>query len=437
MVMLKSEAEIGKALPLIQKYRENLLSLGCSLDTVRVIADDVERFVRWVDDRGLAYDCVNLDTVTDYVAYLRAVKVKRFGTFSAMKASTIRVKVSRAKRWYDFLRKRDYVYHNPFSGMDRIRREIRLPEFLTEEEAAALLDSVKTPRERFLCELLYSTGARVSEAAGINLADVDQEARKVLLHGKGKKDRLMPLTPAALLALRHYLPVREMILKNRRREQQPALLVTRSGKRWTSGGIRGRLDRLGRLAGLKKHLHPHMFRHAFATHLLNGGATLKEVQELMAHADLATTGIYLHVTEGQKEAAHRKAHPRSGAVVPDPLSVKVDEIGLPIISDDLWTAIEPLLPKENLGQGQRVGRPALPALNVVRGILFVLRTGIPWECLPRGLGCGDGRVVQKKVQKWQTAHAWAKVETLLKERLPGATGLDWSRIPAARAPKAG
>lgn len=437
MVTLKPEVETDRAIPLIEKYRENLLSLGHGPKTVRVIVDDVFRFVRWLNSRGLPYDRVNLDAVTAYVTHLRGRKVKRLGKIEPMKSSTIRVKVSRPKRWYDFLRKRDYIYHNPFEGLDRIRRERKLPDFLTEEEISGLLNSIKGLRERLLCETFYATGARVSEVSGINLNDVDQATGKVLLHGKGSKERLMPMTPAALLALKHYLPIRSRILKNKRHERELALFVTGGGRRWTPGGIRQRLIRLGRVGGLKKHLHPHMFRHSFATHLLNGGATLKEVQELMDHADLSTTGIYLHVTEGQKEAAHRKAHPRSGATAPDPLSLQVDERGIPTVDGELWSAIEPLFPKGNLGQGRHSGRPQLPALNVLRGLLFVLRTGIPWDCLHPGLGCGNGRVVQRRLHEWQEIGAWPKVQAVLEARLPGASGLDWSRVHSATPAKAG
>lgn len=437
MVTLKKEIDTDRALPLIEKYRESLISLGHGLKTVRVIVDDVGRFVRWINSRSLAYDRVNLDAVTAYVSYLRGQKVKRLGKVEPMKLSTIRVKVSRPKRWYDFLRKRDYIYHNPFEGLDRIRRVRKIPEFLTEEEMSSLLSSIKAPRERLLCEMLYATGGRVSEISGINVDDVNLEAGKVLLHGKGRRDRLMPMTPAAKTALKNYLPLRSRILADRRLEKEPALLIANTGRRWTDGKIRARLIRVGMVAGLKKHLHPHMFRHSFATHLLNGGANLKQVQELMDHADLSTTGIYLHVTEAQMDAAYRKAHPRAGTSGPDVLPLQVDGTGIPVVCPELWAEIEPLLPKGNQGKGRCYGRRQVPALNVLRGLLFILRTGIPWECLHTGLGCGHGRVVQLRLREWQEIGAWPKVQALLEAKLSGAASLDWSRVQSALPSRAG
>lgn len=295
----------------MEKYRENLVALGHQEHTVRVIVDDVERYVRWLSLQGIPYDRVNLDTVTSYVSFLRTQKVKWRNEVRPMKSTTIRVKVSRAKRWYDFLRKRDYLYHNPFEGLDRIRVPKKLPEFLTESEMDQLLDFLDGPRDLLLCETLYSTGGRISEVQGINLADIDMQGLRVKLIGKGMKERYIPLTPPAIAALKLYLPIRAEILSKAGLQDNPALFVSNRGTRWSIHTMRGRIQRIGILAGLQKHLHPHMFRHSFATHLLNGGANLAEVRDLMGHWDISTTGIYLHVARGQMERAHRQAHPRS------------------------------------------------------------------------------------------------------------------------------
>ena len=311
---------------LVSKYRDSLVALGHEAHTVRVIVDDVARYANWIESLGLAYDRVNLDTVTAYVAFLRTQIVKWRGVVRPMKASTIRVKVSRAKRWYDFLRSRDYIYHNPFEGLGRIRTEKKLPEFLTEGEMDQLLSSIADPREMLLCELFYATGGRISEVRGLDVQDVDAQAGRVKLRRKGNRERYILISAPAIAAFKLYLPIREMCLAAAERPQERALLVSPLGKRWSQGNIREHVRQLGVAAGLKKYLHPHMFRHSFATHLLNGKANLREVQELMDHADLSTTGIYLHVAEGQKDEAHRRAHPRFATPSP---AEKTPHPGLP------------------------------------------------------------------------------------------------------------
>lgn len=307
----------GSCSALVERYRDSLVAIGHDAHTVEVLVGDVLLYANWLTSQGLQYDRVNLDVATSFVAFLRKRVVKWRGVVRPMKASTIRLKVSRAKRWYDFLRSRDYIYHNPFEGLGRIRGEKKLPEFLTEGEMEMVLNSIQGPRELLLCEMFYSTGGRISEVRGIDLEDIDWPGARVKLHRKGDRERFLSLSPPALAALQLYLPRRAELLRGLGVSDQPALFLSPWGRRWSEGNIREWVAGIGRRAGLSKYLHPHMFRHSFATHLLNGGANLREVQDLMDHADLSTTGIYLHVADGQTEAVHRRAHPRfSGSVRP-------------------------------------------------------------------------------------------------------------------------
>jgi site-specific recombinase XerD len=299
---LESGIDRGPVAALIEKYKVHLTALGHSRDTVRVLAGDVERYGRWLDSRGLRYDQIGLDQVTEYVASLRAQELE---------PSTVRVKVSRAKNWYGWLRRQGYLYQNPFEDLGRIRVARKLPEYLTAAEITQLLQSLKDVRDVLLVEVLYATGGRISEVASIDLPEIDLESGRTRIRGKGLKDRIMLFTPAAIAAIRAWIPSREKTLRKRGRAGEGALFISNRGRRWCLTAIRRRLEILGERAGLRKHLHPHLFRHSFATHLLEGGADLRTVQELLGHAYLSTTGIYLHVTSSRMEEVYRKAHPRA------------------------------------------------------------------------------------------------------------------------------
>ena len=203
---------------------------------------------------------------------------------------------------------------DPADEIDSPRRERKLPQPLSPEECLAVLAAPdpRTPagrRDRAMLELLYATGLRVSELVGLTLNDVNLETRVLVARGKGNKERLVPVGAPAAEAVKAYLAgAREGLLKGRR---SPDLFVTPRGGRMTRHGFARLLDRHVRAAGIGRRVSPHKLRHAFATHLLAGGADLRAVQAMLGHADVATTQIYTHVDTTQARRLYDRFHPRA------------------------------------------------------------------------------------------------------------------------------
>jgi integrase/recombinase XerD len=203
---------------------------------------------------------------------------------------------------------------DPADEIDSPRRERKLPQPLSPEECLAVLAAPdpRTPagrRDRAMLELLYATGLRVSELVGLTLNDVNLETRVLVARGKGNKERLVPVGAPAAEAVKAYLAgARERLLKGRR---SPDLFVTPRGRRMTRHGFARLLDRHVRAAGIGRRVSPHKLRHAFATHLLAGGADLRAVQAMLGHADVATTQIYTHVDTTQARRLYDRFHPRA------------------------------------------------------------------------------------------------------------------------------
>jgi integrase/recombinase XerD len=203
---------------------------------------------------------------------------------------------------------------NPAAAVELPRRRRRLPRTLSPAEVERLIAgaqgvSPRALRDRALVELLYGAGLRVSEAVGLDLGRVDLEERLVRPLGKGSKERLVPLGREAVEALRRYLARGRPFLDRRRR---PELFLNAQGGPLTRAGAFLVLRRLAERAGLEpERIHPHLLRHSFATHLLEGGADLRSVQEMLGHADLATTELYTHVSDRRRRDAYFQAHPHA------------------------------------------------------------------------------------------------------------------------------
>ena len=200
---------------------------------------------------------------------------------------------------------------NPARAVHNPKTPQSLPRFLSEAEVESLLaapdDSELGRRDRAVLELLYATGLRASELTGLNASDLDFAERLVKVLGKGRKERLVPFGGAAERALRDYLPVREAWVTR----PEPAFFLTPAGKRLSNDGLRKLLAQRLREAAIDKRATPHAIRHSFATHLLNAGADLRAIQELLGHASLGTTQRYTHVSTAQLKAIYDKSHPRA------------------------------------------------------------------------------------------------------------------------------
>ena len=215
------------------------------------------------------------------------------------------------RSFFKFLLREGYIKTNPISGLVTPKLDRRLPLTMDVHEVTKLIEypgnDLQGLRDRAIMETLYSTGIRVSEIVGLDIEDVDFIGGVLKVLGKGKKERIVPIGDKALRALREYLDKRAGWMEGR---SKPVFL-NKSDKRLTDRSVRRILDKYIMLTGLKEGISPHTLRHSFATHLLDKGADLRSVQELLGHMNLSTTQIYTHVTTDRLKSVYDKAHPRA------------------------------------------------------------------------------------------------------------------------------
>jgi len=229
--------------------------------------------------------------------------------------ATIARRMAAVRSWFRFLCRQGIVEANPADGLRSPRQDKKLPHFLSEAELSRLLEKppMATPlglRDRAILETLYSAGVRVSELTGLNLEDVDLDSGLAVVRGKGKRERLAPLGKPALTALKRWLSCREGVAKKKHRST-PAVFLNKNGSRLTSRSVGRLLEKYLALASLDPRTSPHTLRHSFATHLLDRGADIRSVQELLGHRSLGTTQIYTHVTTHRLKESYQHAHPRA------------------------------------------------------------------------------------------------------------------------------
>jgi len=246
------------------------------------------------------------ETVKGFLAFL--------GQQDYSKSTTAR-KLATLRSFYKFCVRRSYIESNPLASIRMPKQEKRLPKFLTVEEVNKLLHTpddgnLLGARDRAMLEVLYSTGIRVSELVDLNAEDVDFTAQLVRIRGKGKKQRNTPIGPTALGAIARYLELRRADARSASFDQR-ALFVNKHGQRLSTRSVRRKLDKYLAIAGLDPSVSPHTLRHSFATHMLDKGADLRSVQELLGHQSLSTTQIYTHLTTERMKQSYSDAHPRS------------------------------------------------------------------------------------------------------------------------------
>ena len=246
---------------------------------------------------------VTLLDLRRYLAQLRQEEYSR---------ATIARKLATLRSFYKFLAREGEVACNPVSAVRTPRQERRLPKFLQPQEVERLLDAAKGDdllalRDAAILEVLYSTGMRVSELVGLDLEHVDTIGEVARVRGKGKRERLAPLGSYAMRALEQYLEARAKVAS----ADPKAVFINRHGRRLSARSVRRKLAKYLAIAGLDPHVSPHTLRHSFATHMLERGADLRAVQELLGHRSLSTTQIYTHVTAGRLKAIYESAHPRA------------------------------------------------------------------------------------------------------------------------------
>jgi len=267
---------------------ERLLQLGASL------ADQNQRLL-----------AVDTELVRQFMSQLRERNYCK---------STVARKLATLRSFYKFLVRRGQLGASPVASIRTPKQEKRLPKYLEVSEIEKLFSNCDTStllgsRDRAILETLYSTGMRVSELVALNIEDIDLGQSVVRVAGKGKKQRVIPIGPGAVKAIVHYLDLRRNAMRGR--QDPAALFINKHGQRLSTRSVRRKLDKYLLEAGLDLSVSPHTLRHSFATHMLQRGADLRSVQELLGHQSLSTTQIYTHLTGDKVKDEYEKAHPRA------------------------------------------------------------------------------------------------------------------------------
>jgi integrase/recombinase XerC len=248
-------------------------------------------------------EAVNKQTLRDYMLWLMQQGVAR---------TSIANKLSAIRSFYRYLQREELIKENPIEKITSPKLDRRLPIILSTDEIIRLLEAptAEKPvgqRDKAILELLYASGLRVSEIVSLNLSQVDLHEKEIRVIGKGNKERIVLMGEPALKALVTYLEDGRLKLLGEKKTE--ALFISHTGKRLIERRIQKIIDRYAKAANIPRKIHPHILRHTFATHMLDGGADLRVVQELLGHASLSTTQIYTHVSKSQAKKVYLAAHP--------------------------------------------------------------------------------------------------------------------------------
>ncbi|MGC8666506.1 MAG: tyrosine recombinase XerC [Chthonomonadales bacterium] len=276
--------------------------------TLRAYASDLAQLAEYLGRHGREAQSVALADLRGYLAWAQERGCRR---------ATLARKQAALRAFFGWLRRMGRIARDPSRGLVAPRQPRRLPKFLRSAEIEALMAAPGTDpaglRDRALLELLYASGLRASEAVGLDVGDLDLEAGEVRVrHGKGGRERIALLGSSAVQAIEDYLAMGRPKLASRGKGRTcQALFLNKLGSRLSDRGIRRTFDRYAASASQHLKITPHVLRHTFATHLLENGADLRVVQELLGHASLSSTQIYTHVTSERLKAVYDEAHPRA------------------------------------------------------------------------------------------------------------------------------
>ncbi|MFO0912301.1 MAG: tyrosine recombinase XerC [Pirellulales bacterium] len=279
--------------------------------TIKSYREDLSSLIEYLtDDTGRCPAPAQITTLDlrDYVAALHEADYAK---------SSIARRLASLRTFFRFAQREGLIQESPAAPLRNPRKSRTLPHVLSNEEIDRLLqappaNSPQGLRDRAILETIYSAGLRVSETVGMNDGDLDWESGLVRIRGKGRRERLAPLGSYAIEALRRWLPVRQLAGQSRPGPTSP-VFVNRFGRRLTTRSVARMLEKHLQVSGLDQRTTPHTLRHSFATHLLNHGADIRSVQELLGHKSLTTTQIYTHVSTASLLAVYERAHPRASA----------------------------------------------------------------------------------------------------------------------------
>ena len=293
--------------PLVERYLSHLrVEGGLSVNTVEAYRRDLSKFHLYLQRKGIVpLEPLRPETFTEFLRSLQEARLSH--------ASSVRC-LSAIRGWLKFLIRERMIRESPAIGLAPVSRGVRLPKTLSQQDIIALLDlgAIPTPedlRDRTMVEVLYATGLRVSELIMAEVAQVNLDVGYLRVTGKGAKQRLVPIGEAARQLLQQYADeARPQLLKKR---VSRYLFVSRRGRPLTRQAFWKLLRSRARRAGITQVISPHMIRHSFATHLLEGGADLRSVQAMLGHANIATTQIYTHIERGRLKRVHDRYFPRT------------------------------------------------------------------------------------------------------------------------------
>jgi integrase/recombinase XerD len=288
----------------IQLFLEYLtVELGLAKNTREAYETDLKLFSQWIKKPTKSI------TRKDVIAYITSLKKERYA------ATSIARKLAALKAFFRFMTVEGYLEIDPAEVVEAGNKGTILPKVLSPNEVDRLLAAPDTStkegyRDRTMLEVLYATGMRVSELLNLPIAEVNLSMKYVIAYGKGSKERIIPLGHYAVNYIKKYLSVvRPALIKGK--PASPILFLSMRGRPMTRQRFWQIIKGYGHKAGIHKELTPHILRHSFATHMLDNGADLRTVQELLGHADISTTQIYTHLTNNRLKTIYEKAHPRA------------------------------------------------------------------------------------------------------------------------------
>ncbi len=280
-----------------------------SKHTAKAYCSDILSFLLWIDETSC--ENVNFEKIREYLHFIQKFNYKK---------TTIARKIASLRTFYKYLYRERKVNSNPAINLNAPKRPKSLPKFLTPDEVEQILNNTKieTPagyRNRTILELLWATGMRISELSGLNFGDLNLEHNEIRVFGKGSKERIILVTDRAKNFLIRYIEsARSLIPKDfpvpDTSEESP-VFINNTGYRLQTRTIRNVINDVVEKINLPKHVTPHVFRHSFATHLIENGADLRIVQELLGHASISNTQIYTHVSSRHLKEVYNEAHPRA------------------------------------------------------------------------------------------------------------------------------
>ncbi len=285
-----------------------LVEKNFSQHTAKAYYSDVLDFLLWLGETPL--ENVNFSKVREYLHFIQKFNYKK---------TTLARKIASLRTFYKYLFREKKVDSNPAMNLNSPKRPRQLPKFLTPYEVEQILNNIKidTPagyRNKAILELLWATGMRVSELSGLNFEDLNLENNEIRVFGKGSKERIILVTDRAKTYLQRYIDTaRPLVAKGFRvenREDSP-VFINNTGFRLQTRTVRNVINDIVEKIQLPKHVTPHVFRHSFATHLIENGADLRVVQELLGHASISNTQIYTHVSSQHLKEVYNETHPRA------------------------------------------------------------------------------------------------------------------------------